>query len=50
MRLHGPQILQPPSRKIIYDNHGFAVGQQPIHQVRPDEPGATGYEDVMHET
>ena len=47
MRAHGPQVVQAPRGKVVHDGHGLAVGQQPLHQVRADEAGAAGDQDVM---
>lgn len=46
---HGPEIVQGPGGKIIYDRHGLPVRQQTLHQVRPDEASAAGYQNVVRD-
>jgi len=47
MRKHFPQIIQGSSGEIIHDGHSLAVGQQALDEVRPDEPSAAGYQNVL---
>src|SRR5258707_3031846 len=42
------QIAQPPGAQVIQPGHLIAVGQQPLDEVRPDEPGRAGHEYLHH--
>src|ERR1035438_10503609 len=44
---YGPEVVQGPGGQIIQDRNGLAVGQEPFHEMRPDEPGAAGHENVL---
>ena len=36
------QIPQPPPAQVVNNDHLIPLRQQPIHQMRPDKPGAPG--------
>src|SRR5687768_4481607 len=43
-QLHVWQILSPAGREIVQHPHPGTPGEQRVHQMRSDEPGAAGHE------
>ena len=43
-----PQVIEVAGREIIHDHDTLSVSQQPLDEMRADEPSATGDEDVLH--
>jgi hypothetical protein len=41
-------VLAPPGRKIVDDQHVVAPGEERICHVRPNEPGSSSHENARH--
>ena len=46
MRANGLKVVQVAGGDVVEDRYGLAVGQEALDEVRADEAGAAGDEDV----
>jgi hypothetical protein len=47
MAANGPKVVEASCREIVNDHNLFAIRQQPFDQVRADEAGAAGDQNMF---